>query len=457
MITPRTINSISPATTGRGLPRKQQVPHTEATWILCAFLLLALGCFALSPLAQAAGKGPPVFPTPTPSPTPTPTPTPTPAPTPLGEDRGNGNSAAENVEALNSLTTGLNNTATGWQSLYSNTEGIYNTATGFQALYSNTGNFNTANGVSALYFNTTGSNNTATGWESLYSNTEGVGNTANGVRALLSNATGSYNTATGLHALYSNTGSFNTANGVSALESNTEGIGNTAVGYEALLQNTGSGNIALGYRAGFDLTAGNSNIYIGSSGVPAEENTIRIGSDQTTTFIKGISATPLVGAVLPVVAATSGQLGVAPSSRRFKKEIKPMNQASEAILGLKPVTFHYKSDKTGTPQFGLIAEEVAEVNPDLVVRDEKGETYTVRYDAVNAMLLNEFLKEHRKVEGLKVAVAKQKKDFGATIAQQQKEIRALTASLKDQASQIQKVSARLELIKPAPRTVLNNQ
>jgi hypothetical protein len=411
------------------------------------FIALALGCFALSSVAHA-GKGPPVFPTPTPSPTPapTPTPTPTPSPTPAGEDLGDGNTAAENVQALESNTTGINNTATGWQSLFSNMEGSDNTATGFQALYTNTGNFNTANGVSALYFNTTGSNNTATGWESLYSNTEGVGNTANGVRALLSNATGSYNTAAGLHALYSNTGSFNTANGVSALESNTEGISNTAVGYEALLQNTGSGNIALGYRAGFDLTAGNSNIYIGSSGVPAEENTIRIGSDQTTTFIKGISATPLVGAVLPVVAATSGQLGVAPSSRRFKKEIKLMESASEAILALKPVTFHYKSDSSGTPQFGLIAEEVAEVNPDLVVRNADGEIYTVRYEAVNAMLLNEFLKEHRKVEQLE-----------ANAANQQKEIKALIASLKEQAMQIQKVSAQLELNKPAPRTVLNNQ
>ncbi len=414
-------------------PNLRNAIEHSPLWSGFLLIALVLGCFALSPIAQAK-----------------PHPTPTPTATPAGEDRGNGNTAAENVQALESNTTGINNTATGWQSLYSNTEGIYNTATGFQALYTNTGNFNTANGVSALYSNTTGSNNTATGWESLYSNTEGVGNTANGVRALLSNATGSYNTATGLHALYSNTGSFNTANGVSALESNTEGIGNTAVGYQALLQNTGSGNIALGYRAGFDLTAGNSNIYIGSSGVPAEENTIRIGSDQTTTFIKGISATPLVGAVLPVVAATSGQLGVAPSSRRFKKEIKLMESASEAILALKPVTFHYENDSTGTSQFGLIAEEVAEVNPDLVVRDEKGEIYTVRYDAVNAMLLNEFLKEHRKLQGLKVTVARQQREFLATAAQQQAEIKSLVARLNEQDSKIQKVNAQLAAASPSP-------
>ena len=241
------------------------------------------------------------------------------------------------------------------------------------------------------------------------------------------------------------TGSYNTANGVSALESNTEGIGNTAVGYQALLQNTGSGNIALGYRAGFDLTAGNSNIYIGSSGVPAEENTIRIGSDQTTTFIKGISATPLVGAVLPVVAATSGQLGVAPSSRRFKKEIKLMESASEAILALKPVTFHYKNDSTGTSQFGLIAEEVAEVNPALVVRDEKGEIYTVRYEAVNAMLLNEFLKEHRKVE-----------EQQSTISQLKRGMETVVTRLKEQDSKIQKVSAELQLSRSVPQTVVEN-
>src|SRR5213079_785651 len=150
-----------------------------------------------------------------------------------------------------------------------------------------------------------------------------------------------------------------------------------------------------------------------------------------------------------VVVDTNGQLGIAAtSSQRFKDLIKPMDKASEAILALKPVTFHYKKDidPKGIPQFGLVAEEVEKVNPALVTRDAKGEVFTVRYEAVNAMLLNEFLKEHGKVEKLE-----------ATAAQQQREIRALTASLKEQASQIQKVRARVEMSKSAPQIVLNDQ
>jgi hypothetical protein len=147
------------------------------------------------------------------------------------------------------------------------------------------------------------------------------------------------------------------------------------------------------------------------------------------------------GTIKPLYINSNGQLGTqAPASaRRFKKEIKPMDQTSEAILGLKPVTFQYKSDSTATPQFGLIAEEVAKVNPNLVVRDDQGEIYTVRYEAVNAMLLNEFLKEHGQVEQLK-----------ATVAQQQKQIEALTLGL-------QKVSDHLELSRPVRQVVANNQ
>jgi predicted ribosome quality control (RQC) complex YloA/Tae2 family protein len=208
-----------------------------------------------------------------------------------------------------------------------------------------------------------------------------------------------------------------------------------------------------GADAGGNLSLGIDNIDIGNTGVVAEDNTIRIGDSllHNRTFIAGIYNVNQGGVPLAVTINANGQLGTqAPSSRRFKKEIKPMDQTSEAILGLKPVTFHYKSDSTGTPQFGLIAEEVAEVNLDLVVRDEKGDIYTVRYDAVNAMLLNEFLKEHRKVEELK-------KDFRATVTQQQKEIQALTARLEEHAAQIQKVSAQLEVNKTAPQIVLNNQ
>ena len=262
------------------------------------------------------------------------------------------------------------------------------------------------------------------------------GNTAEGDGALSSVTTGFSNTANGFSALFSNTtGVENTANGFEALYSNTTGSDNTANGVDALFFNTtGSSNIALGVSAGQNLTTGNNNIDIGNPGVAAEANTIRIGTvgTQTKTFIAGISGAGVTGVAVKVNAA--GQLGTAPSSERFKDAIKPMDKASEAVLALKPVTFHYKKelDPDGTPQFGLIAEEVAKVNPDLVARDDQGKIYTVRYDAVNAMLLNEFLKEHSKVEELK------------------KQVERLTAGL-------QKVSNELELRKPAPQTVLNSQ
>jgi trimeric autotransporter adhesin len=212
----------------------------------------------------------------------------------------------------------------------------------------------------------------------------------------------------------------------------------------------------LGYNAGANLTTGDNNIDIGNDGVAGEANTIRIGTKgtQKATFIAGIRGAT-VGGGATVVVNPAGKLGVAPSSARFKEEIKPMDKASEAILGLKPVTFHYKKelDPEAIPQFGLVAEDVAKVNPDLVVRDADGKVYTVRYDAVNAMLLNEFLKAHRKVEEqeatitqLKATVAKQE----ATAANQQKQIEALTAGL-------QKVSAQIEVTKPAPQVVNNDQ
>jgi hypothetical protein len=242
--------------------------------------------------------------------------------------------------------------------------------------------------------------------------------------------------------------------------SNTYGDNNTAIGYSALGSNTGDFNIALGYNAGSNLTTGDNNIAIGSRGVAAEFNTIRIGAAyfQTRTFVAGIRGVTTVNAnAVPVVIDSAGQLGTLSSSQRFIHEIKRMHQTSEVILALQPVTFQYKSDKTGTPQFGLIAEEVAKVNPDLVVRDEKGEIYSVRYEAVNAMLLNEFLKEHRRVKELKSTAVKQeasiaelKKDFRAAVAQ-------LTARLEEQQSRIRKVSAQLQLSRPAPETVVKNQ
>jgi len=357
-------------------------------------------------------------------------------------------------------TTGSNNTAVGVAALLNNTTGGDNTATGEGALYLNTtGSFNTAVGLSALYSNTAGGDNTATGQFALFFNTTGDANTAIGDSALYSNTIGFGNTAIGPDALSGNTtGNDNTATGLAALLTNIIGSGNTANGYHALFISTGSGNIALGSEAGLNLTSGDNNIYLGSLGVATESNTIRIGTagTQTSAFIRGIrGVTTGNNDAIPVLIDTAGQLGTTSSSRRYKKEIKAMEQASEAILSLKPVTFHYKSDKTGTPQFGLIAEEVAGVSPDLVVRDKNGEIYTVRYDAVNAMLLNEFLKEHRKVEEqqatitqLESAVAQQEKNFQATAAQQQQQIEALTTGL-------QKVNAQLEATKPAPQVVNN--
>jgi trimeric autotransporter adhesin len=359
--------------------------------ILPVLIALLLGCFGLSPQARAVCQEGCL----------------TNFNTVLGEDA-----------LLNN--TGISNTAIGFDALYFNTTGVNNTATGVEALYNNTtGIYNTATGVVALYSNTTGNYNTATGVAALLTNTTGLNNTANGVQALGSNTTGFSNTANGTYALQSNTtGNGNTANGVAALYYHT----------------TGSNNIALGFLAGENLTTGSNNIDIGNVGVAGESRTIRIGTRQThrATFIAGIN-----GATVPsgvgVIVGNDGQLGTVVSSTRFKDEIKPMDKASEAIHSLKPVTFRYKHelDPDSIPQFGLIAEQVEKVNPDLVVRDDHGKPYTVRYEAVNAMLLNEFLKEHRTVQELK------------------KEIAALTAT-------VQKLSAQVEMSRPAPQTVVDN-
>ena len=382
---------------------------------------LVLACFALVPSARAVSPPP---------------------------DGGYpGGNTAEGFNALFNLTTGRGKTAIGEQTLYLNEEGGSNTAIGFGALHDNiTSGNNTAIGYAALYDNTTGYNNTATGVQALNKNTTGYNNMANGASALDRNTTGNFNTANGFAALNRNaTGSSNTADGAAALFENTTGKNNTATGNQALNKNTtGNFNIALGSGAGSSLTNGSNNIDIGNEGVAGEQRTIRIGSSsgsssQTRTFVAGISGARLTGAA--VVVNTDGQLGTTTSSKRFKDEVKPMDKASEAILALKPVTFHYKKeiDPERTPQFGLVAEEVEKVNPALVLPDKEGKPYTVRYEAVNAMLLNEFLKEHRAVQG------------------QQKEIDALKAELKEQKALIQKVSAQLELSKPAPQTVLNNQ
>jgi Chaperone of endosialidase len=374
----------------------------------------------------------------------------------LGEDALLSNTGANNTaigfDALSSNTIGSDNTATGSSSLRLNTTGDNNTATGHFALFNNTsGDSNTAIGSNALLTNTTGFNNTANGFDALKGNSSGVANTASGADALSSNTTGLDNTANGTVALFKNTiGSNNTANGSQALLDNTTGDNNTAHGANALLNNTtGDNNIALGESAGLNLTTGKNNIDIGNAGVAGESNKIRIGTTgiQKAVFIAGINGVTVSSGV-GVIINTDGKLGTVVSSERFKDGIQQMNKASEAIFALKPVTFRYKHelDPEGIPQFGLVAEEVEKVNPDLVARDERGKPYTVRYEAVNAMLLNEFLKEH------KAFVAEQRKvqEQGATIARLEQQIEALTAGL-------QKVSAQLEASKLAPQVVVTNQ
>jgi hypothetical protein len=321
--------------------------------------------------------------------------------------------------------------------------------------FNTTGGNNVAIGYWAMYYNTIGGGNVAIGGVALGSNSSGNNNTAIGNAALVHNWTGNNNTAISYQALADNvSGNYNTAIGYQALSANTNGERNTASGANALYHNkTGNNNIALGNAAGFNLTTGGFNIDIGNIGVAGEAHTMRVGTQgtQTATYIAGISgATVPTG--IPVVVDSDGHLGTTTSSVRFKEAIKPMDKASEAILSLEPVTFRYKKDldPKAIPQFGLIAEQVEEVDPDLVARDEKGKAYTVRYDAVNAMLLNEFLKEHRKLQELQKALIEQGRIFESKLADQQGQIQALTAGL-------QKVSGHLQEIKSAPEVVLNAQ
>ena len=346
-----------------------------------------------------------------------------------------------------------------------------NTFLGDDALLNNQfgASSNTAIGSEALYNNTTGYANTATGSKALFSNLRGHDNTAIGASALQNSTSAWDNTATGAYALSINTiGKRNTAMGGYALFNNVTADNNTAIGYDALYFNTGPGNVALGSEAGAALTTGSGNVCLGAfvHGNAGESNTTRIRNVYST-----------VASDRAVYVTADNKIGTLVSSRRFKEDIKPMEKASEAILALKPVTFRYKKEieSNGSIMFGLIAEDVEKADPDLVTRNEKGGAETVRYEAVNAMLLNEFLKEHRKVENLAAAITEQRRDFQAkitkleatianqqkdsqaTAAQQQQEIKALTTSLKEQAAQIQKVSDKVELSKPAPRTVENSQ
>jgi hypothetical protein len=452
----------------------------SARWCGILLIPLVLASFALSPTARAVDPPP---------------------------DGGypNGNTA-EGEDALLNLTTGINNTAIGKDALRFNDIGSNNTANGWTALIGNTsGHDNTADGSDALSFNTTGSsntasgagamqnyatgsNNTATGYlalfgagidfpatgsfntangvQALYSNTSGGSNTASGYLALFSNETGSYNTADGVQALFSNTiGIDNTANGNYSLYNNTTGVNNTADGLNALYYNTtGSNNIALGFSAGVSLTTGDNNIDIGHYGVAGESAKIRIGTKPThkNTYIAGIYGVT-VSRGIGVIIDNTGHLGTTTSSARFKDEIKPMGKASEAIHALKPVTFRYKKelDPEGIPQFGLVAEDVAKVNRELVAFDEEGKPYTVRYEAVNAMLLNEFLKEHRKVEEQVRANQEQQAniaELNSAVAAQRDKTKALEVMLAEQAAQIRKVSAQLAASdQSALRIVVNDQ
>jgi len=360
---------------------------------LITTILLALGFLALVPAVQAVSPAP---------------------------DGGYpGGNTAEGQTALLSLTTGTDNTAVGLLSLRSDTGGSYNTGIG----------------AGALFATTTGAENTATGFAALLSNM-GSNNTANGAEALLNNMGGSDNTAVGYNALQSNTtGVGNTANGANALSGNTMGNFNTAIGELALEMTTGSHNVAVGANAGSNVTTANNVICIGADGNNVD-NSCYIGQIFGATSSNGVG----------VFVNSNGRLGTTTSSRRFKEDVRPMAQASEPLLALEPVTFRYKKeiDPKGISQFGLVAEEVEKVNPDLVVRDRDGKPYSVRYDQVNAMLLNEFLKEHKTVQ-----------DLETTVARQQKGMETLTAQLKEQAAQIQKISAQLEVNKPTPRVVKN--
>jgi hypothetical protein len=444
----RFFTSSGPATQNQCSGEKESIlMKTKIRNSISGLLLIPLvvACFALLPKVQAA---------------------PDPAPPPGANTRDGAGAMAHvttgqfntafGTNALNTLTTGNNNSAQGNSALFTNngsqnvgvgnltlrlnTTGSQNVAVGANALTSNvTGSKNTALGQSALTSNTS-SDNVAVGFSALFHNTSVSPNVAVGSQALQSNTFGGFNTATGTQALFLNVdGEDNTAVGNVALGTNIHGNSNTAVGSGALISATGSNNIAVGSGAGGSVTSGSNNIDIGNIGA-AESNTIRIGVEamggQTATFIAGIFGRNVSAATdTPVIIDSTGKLGTATSSQRFKKDIKPMDKASEAILVLKPVTFHYKSDPSGFPRFGLVAEDVAKVSPDLIVRDADGQILSVRYEAVNAMLLNEFLKEHKKVEELEATVA------------------SLATALKEQAVQIQKVSAQLEVNKPAPRTV----
>jgi len=427
---------------------------------LIRLILPLLVCLGLAPMAQAVGPD-------------------TDGSIPPGNN-------GEGVGVLVNLTTGIWNTGTGFEALNQDTAGQQNTATGLRALTNDTsGGYNTATGVYALFSNTTGFFNSATGAYSLSHNTDGSSNTANGYSALYQNTTGAVNTATGHAALYRNnigvgnvangfqalfnntTGDFNTANGWNALHDNIAGIWNVGVGAFALGDATGgSFNVAVGVEAGQNVTTGDNNVFLGrTSGdnTTTASNVVCIGSGADGENFSNRAYIPNIGVFAQAsgggvefvtVRLSDGKLGHSLSSRRYKEDIKSMGDASELIYKLKPVTYRVKKNLENTSEnldYGLIAEDVAELDPKLAIRDGKGQIESLRYMAIYNMMLNEFLKEHQKVEAQQATIAELK----STVAQQQKGMDVLTAQLKEQAAQVQKVSAQLETSKPAPHVVVN--
>jgi hypothetical protein len=288
---------------------------------------------------------------------------------------------ASGTNALLNLSGGWDNSAFGLTALKLNSSGSYNTAVGSGAMTSNTmGWYNTAVGYASLQSNTDASNNTATGVFSLWKNTAGENNTAFGPYALQANTAGNDNDAQGFKALYSN----------------TTGIDNLGIGSNALYGNvTGSYNIALGFNAGYNQTSGNDNIYLANQGVAGESQTLRLGTQGTrgvvgsgilSAYIAGVATSQVTGSA--VYITSSGQLGVLASSERFKTDVASMGAASEKLAQLRPVTFRLKTDPTGATQYGLIAEEVAKVYPELVIHGADGRIDAVRYEELAPMLLN---------------------------------------------------------------------
>lgn len=363
---------------------------------------------------------------------------------------GTGNTA-NGAGALQFNISGHLNTAIGSITLFSNTTGQSNTAIGSSALNANiSGSYNAAIGTGALNKNNTGVGNTASGANAMYSNTSGGYNAANGINALNRNTTGSYNVASGSAPLfYNTTGSYNIASGNRALYANTTGWFNTAIGYNTLpASTTGHYNVALGYQAGLNLTSGSNNIYLGNLGVASESFTMRLGGAQTATFIAGVRGVTLDAATsVPVYVNSQGQLGTLPSSQRFKEDVRDMGEASRRLYELRPVTFRYTGQ--GVPEYGLIAEEVAKVYPDLAAHGADGKIEAVQYHKLTPMLLNEVQRLNRLLQ--------KEKDKNATQEALLKAQAQETAELKRQVSLVQAQARRMEALAAKVAELENRQ